>query len=125
MDIQNARYESQDGYPILAMDVDGIPARLLSEAKPTTLRHGLVFLGNAFEAIVPPVELATTTLRGFTRDRGVFRLYLTFGLEVFNDRFQVGPARAQPDPEEVRLMGTLLEPYATPGAPTWAELTAF
>jgi hypothetical protein len=125
MDIQNARYGSQDGYPLLLLDVDLLPARLFWEAKPTPLRHGLVFLGSEFADWVPAITLGDTVLRGFTSDRTIFRLFLAFGLEVYYDRFQEGVIVEQPDPEELAELGDRLSGFALPGAPSWAELTAF
>lgn len=97
------------------MEIDGKTALVSWEMKPGIIRQGLVFLGPNF----------SNQNRGLTNDRDVFRLAITFGLEVYHKRFKVGQAREQPDPDEVRELGDRLEKFALPDAPPWQELTDF
>jgi hypothetical protein len=131
MDIRNPRYALDQGHPILEMEIDGKLVRLHREMKPTLVRNGIVVLGRDFVDTLPEIELVdrvqsiNTKLKGCTRDKDVFRLAISFGLEVYYGRFRAGPAREQPDPEEVRALGDRLRIHALANSPSWQELTDF
>jgi hypothetical protein len=83
MILANARYYWNDGYPMLAVEVDGRMAEMGTDCKPSLHEAGIVFLGSEFADAVPPIEFPTgdghtTTLRGFSRDETLFRLYDEF-----------------------------------------------
>jgi hypothetical protein len=125
MKIENPRYRKDQGHPYLEVAIDGKLAQIYWEMKPGIVRQGLVFLGPNFTQTDLGAEIEGRPLLGFTGDRTVFRLAIAFGLECYYDRFQVGPAREQPDPEEVKELGKRLAEFALPSAPDWAELTNF
>jgi hypothetical protein len=78
MEITNIRYAFNEGYPELLLQIDGKEANIPLEQKPTTYENGLIFLGADFEETMPEIELEGTTLRGFTNDTGVLRVYKEF-----------------------------------------------
>jgi hypothetical protein len=125
MEVKNPWYELDQGHPTLAMEIEGKKALVHREMKPGMVRHGVVFLGPNFSNADFDAEIQGERWTGCTNDRDVFRLAVAFGLEVYYGRFKVGPAREQPDPEEVKALGDRLEQYALPGAPPWQELTDF
>ncbi len=98
MILSDARYLRNDGYAQLELKVDGLPARLSAECKPAVYGAGWVFLGSLFADVVPPVEFhlagpdqGSTTLKGFTDDPRVYRLYTDFLKATAAGTFREGP----------------------------------
>ncbi len=70
MNIENARYRSNQGYPLLDVVLDGKAYAISPEQKPTLVRHGLVSIpGVPFSA-----DLQGQALAGVTGDPYPFRL---------------------------------------------------
>lgn len=77
--VENISYEDDEGYPMLVCTIDGKPARISGEQKPTLSRYGIVSLGSSFKDthIIQPEDLPEELqrifegepLRGFVRDR--------------------------------------------------------
>lgn len=77
--VENVRYEDDEGHPLLFCTIDGKPACISGEQKPTLSRYGIVSLGSNFKdthVLYPedmPEELRRIfegePLRGCVRDR--------------------------------------------------------
>jgi hypothetical protein len=91
MKITNVQYQRIQGYPVLELLIDGKSARIMLEEKPSLYQAGLVFLGAAWEGVVPDIEFRGTTLRGFVRDPEIFKLYDDFGKAVSIGNFRTSP----------------------------------
>lgn len=94
--LANARYVVRDGYPLLLVEVDGREATMASETKPTLHGAGLVFVGSEFADVLPDVTIhppdgGTTTLRGFSDDRRLFKLFDAFLIACNDGTFRPGP----------------------------------
>ncbi len=90
MEITNIRYALNKGYPELILQIDGKEANIPLEQKPTTYENGLIFLGAEFEETMPEIEFEGTTLRGFTNDVEVLRVYKEFLDAANGDNFNPG-----------------------------------
>lgn len=96
MNLANARYEREDGYAILRVEVDGKVATIGTEWKPSLRAAGIVFLGSDFQGVMPPIDFepsdgGLTTLRGCTRDVRMVRLYDQFWSDANSGSFTPGP----------------------------------
>lgn len=94
--LADARYLRVDRRPILEVAVDGQAARMGTDCKPTAHAAGLVFLGDTFEDVMPPIRFTPagggmTTLRGYTRDARVHRLYDAFLAAARGGNYRPGP----------------------------------
>lgn len=72
-----------DPYWELHLEVDGVPVVLVSDQqKPTLTAAGLIYLGGAFGAGLPPITFASPygplELHGFTDDPDVVRHFRDF-----------------------------------------------
>lgn len=90
MEIKNPRYVLNQGYPELHFELFDRTAQLSTETKGILNEAGIVFLGSDFKRLVPEIKLNGTTLRGFTNDPEIFRLYNQFGRAVANETFKPG-----------------------------------
>jgi hypothetical protein len=78
------RTEVTQGYPMLIVETDEGQLRIGIEQK--LAGRGLIFCGAHMEEVLPPIKLAADpangqgklTLRGFTRDAEIVRLYEAF-----------------------------------------------
>lgn len=96
MKLSDARYEVNDGYSILKIEVDGRTATMGTEWKPSLRAAGIVFLGSNFGGIVPDIEYESpegwkTKLSGFTKDVRIVRLYDQFWSDANSGSFTPGP----------------------------------
>lgn len=96
--ITDARYVKLGGYPALRLSVNGRKATLITECKPTLRAAGIVFLGDEFADVVPPIDFVVPDsngdvlrLEGFTKDPRVFQLYDEFGRACNDGSFKPGP----------------------------------
>jgi hypothetical protein len=90
MKVSNPRYVLNQGHPELHFELFGRTAQLSAETKEILNEAGIVFLGGAFKNLVPPIEFRGKTLRGYTDDPEIFRLYDQFGHAVMNGTFKPG-----------------------------------
>ena len=99
--LSNARYWINDGYPMLGVEVDGRTTNLIAECKPSVYNAGIVFLGADFADVVPAIDLDLPAddgggrihLEGFTRDAQLYRLYTDFLKAAGDGTFKSGPVR--------------------------------
>jgi hypothetical protein len=91
MQIRNPRYVSDQGYPVLEVEIEGRLARIPLEQKPIAYEAGIIFVGSEFESILPAIVFNSLTLRGCTNDPEILRLYDEFGQAVEEGRFEPGP----------------------------------
>ena len=91
MEIRNPRYVQDQGYSVLEVEINGRLARIFLEQKPTLYEAGIIFLGGEFESVLPAIVFGSLTLRGFTNDPEILRLYDEFGQAVEEGRFEPGP----------------------------------
>jgi hypothetical protein len=88
MRVRNLGIIKGDPYPVLHLAVDGRDVYLgFDQQKPTLTLMGLVYLGEDFEAELPPIRVTVDndsplTLKGFTRDREVVRHFRAFLREI-------------------------------------------
>ena len=90
MKIENPRYVLNQGHPELHFELLGRTAKLSAETKPSLHKAGIVSLCCGFDDLVPPIEFRGKTLRGYTNDPEIFRLYDQFGHAVMNGTFKPG-----------------------------------
>lgn len=81
--LENARYWWNQGYPMLAVLIEGREANLISEAKQPFVDAGLVHVGEDFAALCPPVTIRPyggppQTFEGFCSDPRLFALWRRF-----------------------------------------------
>jgi hypothetical protein len=93
--IESAEYLLDGIYPLLKLSIDGRPAYLMAEQKPTLARAGILFLGGEFEDVVPAIDFQPDDgepiiLRGFTRDPVVFALWCQFTDATSDGSFEPG-----------------------------------
>lgn len=92
LQLANARYFWHDGYPLLAVDINGEEARFGPEWRPTLRAAGLV--GIDLDLGLPDRTIPTldgqglVTVSGCTDDKRLVELYRRFCLE---QDFQPGP----------------------------------
>lgn len=91
--LENARHAIHDRYPCLELEIEGRLCRIIAEHKPPFYDAGLVFVGEEFSDICPPVTIRPyggppQTFRGFCSDPRLFRLWHAF-LDV--EDFREGP----------------------------------
>lgn len=91
MEVTNIRYLSQDGYPILEMEIDGRPCRLGTDKKPTLIENGILVLGEGFEDL-PTIELEVdgekVSIGSATRDRNVLEAWTQFAQAAADGSFK-------------------------------------
>jgi hypothetical protein len=86
LSLSNARHFIHDGYPILAVDIEGRTANLLFEPqKPSGFKQRLLYLGESFADIVPDL------VDGFTSDRRLFALFERYARASSEGTFKPGP----------------------------------
>lgn len=84
MNVIESRTEVTHGYPMLIVETDEGQLRIGIEQKLAD--RGLIFCGAHMEEVLPSIKLAADpangqgrlTLRGFTRDAEIVRLYEAF-----------------------------------------------
>lgn len=76
LEVTSARYKYNQGYPQLRLGfADGRSAILTSYSTKSTMRErGFVYLGGEFEDL-PTLSVGGSTLRGFTNNPTVLRLF--------------------------------------------------
>lgn len=80
----------KDGYPLITLKIDGKPALIMAEQKPSLINAGIVFLGSKFEKS-HSVEFRGQVLKGFTNDRQFFeQIYLPFAQACNKGTFEEG-----------------------------------
>jgi hypothetical protein len=120
MNISNARYTLDQGYPLLTVDVDGDEVIISSEQKPTLLRHGLVAVdGGRFSA-----EFGGRMVQGVTDSPYLLKLAIAFGLDCYYGRFQVGSAHQNINLAELLDLGNRLAPAAGADSPSWLSVVS-
>lgn len=100
MQITNIRYiQSDNGLPLLKLDLDGVEATLDPQQKFLDRDVVVLTLPPGQADHLPPVllpadparSIGPLTLRGATRDKEVLRLARAFVGAVESGRFRVGP----------------------------------
>src|SRR4051794_23719902 len=81
--LENARYESEGGYPLLRLDVEGVEVLLSTEWKPQLRAAGITNVGEELAEVLAPINWRSedgtiTPLYGFTRDRRMVALMEQF-----------------------------------------------
>lgn len=91
IEVNSARYAYKQGYPQLYITfTDGRSAILTTDAtKPVIRARGFVHLGGQFEDL-PVLQIEGTTLRGFTNNPDVLRLFDDYVAAVNAGTFRPG-----------------------------------
>lgn len=96
--LSDARYLRHDGYPLLAIKVDGRDVLLEPPRKPATHFAGLVCLGSAFDDLLPVQTIQPdgpegkfVELKGCSDDPRLWKLVDQFGRATGDGTFQPGP----------------------------------
>jgi|GEM_PF-5668411 len=97
MEITDIRRISKQGYPCLALKIDGKPALLIPEIKPTLYEKKIVFVGGngeGWEESLPPIEIevdgsrSKRILKGFSDDPELWKIYDDFLSSLEDGTFQ-------------------------------------
>ena len=96
LNLSDAAYFREDGYPMLRVNVDGKTAYCMAERKTRPYAAGLVYLGGGFEEILPDITAHwddgdVCVLSGFSDDRRLFALYERFQHDTDTRNFTPGP----------------------------------
>jgi len=91
MKIQRAEYLIRDKYPLLRLTIDGVDTTIGTTEKPILHDAGYVYLGSAFENILPVVEIEGSILSGMTNDPSVFAVVDQFNRDCGSGMFAPGP----------------------------------
>lgn len=78
MKINKATYRTAAGYPFLAIELEGFDAIAVIDGEAARQLHGrkwgAVFLGAAFQSLLPPMEREGNRITGYTDDPAVVML---------------------------------------------------
>lgn len=98
MKIENVRWGSDHGRCHVDVRLDGYPARIRQEQKPTLIERGIISLGEEWDRRIPEIVLedlaagiGRTVLRGCTDDPTVFALWEEITDATIAGVFQSGP----------------------------------
>lgn len=95
MKATNIRWDTVQGYPVLRCEIDGRPATIAAEQKPTLTALRAVYVGEEFPEYSieipadPAIARAATTVTGAVQDEGFWNtVFLPFARAVGDGSFR-------------------------------------